>query len=165
MQEVWEPYLYNYEISNLGRIRNVKTQHILKPSLTGHGYLACVVSMGKKGKWHSIKIHRAVAETFLPNPNHLPQVNHKDGNKLNNIVDNLEWCDNQYNTTHALHLGLRVPVKGEAHTNHKLTKEDVVFIRTHYIPRDHQFGIRALSRRFGVHHETIRHALHGESWN
>lgn len=58
----------------------------------------------KGGK--TVKVHRLVAETFIPNPNNLPQINHKDGNKQNNCVKNLEWCDNSYNQIHAHKTGL-----------------------------------------------------------
>lgn len=163
MEEIWKPYIYTYEISNLGNLRNSKTGHLLKTHLT-NGYLSVVVSLGSRKKFICIKIHRAVAETFLPNPNNLPQVNHIDGDKTNNCVDNLEWCNNQYNTQHAWNNGLCTPKFGENNTNAKLTREDVDFIRAHYKPYDKEFGIRALSRKYKVHHETIRHALYGENW-
>jgi hypothetical protein len=69
----------------------------------------------KKGddKVKNLKIHRLVAEAFIPNPDNLPQVNHKDGNKLNNSVDNLEWCTCQYNIQHSFANGLQTP-SGEA---------------------------------------------------
>ena len=165
MKEIWKDYVYNYQISNLGRIRNKLTNKILKQNIVGNGYLAVVVSMGKKGYYKSIKIHRAVASLFIPNPNNLPQVNHIDGNKLNNCVDNLEWCDNRYNTIHALNLGLRREPKGEDRTNHKLSMKEVEFIRDNYKPKDKHYGCRALARRFGVHHETIRQVLINETWN
>ena len=74
----------------MGRLRNSKTNNILKANIIGHGYLGVCVSLGSKNNYKMIRIHRAVAETFIPNPNNLPQVNHKDGNKLNNMVSNLE---------------------------------------------------------------------------
>lgn len=64
----------------------------------GHGYL--IVGLWKKGKNHSKKIHRLVADAFIPNPNHKEQVNHKDGNKRNNTVNNLEWCTPSENSLH-----------------------------------------------------------------
>lgn len=56
----------------------------------------------KNGKRIHKRIHRLVAETFIPNPSNLPQVNHKDENKMNNSVENLEWCDNKYNSTYSM---------------------------------------------------------------
>ena len=164
MEEIWKHYLYNYDISNFGRLRNNKTNHILKPNLVGRGYLGICVSLGSRNKYKMIKIHRAVAETFIPNPNNLPQVNHIDCNKLNNRADNLEWCDNQYNTQHAEDNGLIKHYKREENPSAKLKEEDVRFIREHYIPRHKEYGIRAFSRKYNVHHETIRHALYEETW-
>ncbi len=164
MKEIWKPYIYTYEISNLGRLRNVKTNKVLKVNQTGKGYLGVCVSLGSRNNYKMIKIHRAVAETFIPNPNNLPQVNHKDGNKINNRVDNLEWCDNKYNTIHAIDLGLKTFLRKEKHPCSKLTEQDVGFILEHYKPRDPNYGTRGLARRFNVHHETIRQVLNKETW-
>jgi len=78
---------------------------ILKP-INDNGYL--VVSLHKNKKQTKSLIHRIVAESFLPNPYNLPEVNHIDGNKLNNNVENLEWCTSKYNSVHAQRLGLNV---------------------------------------------------------
>lgn len=78
-------------------------------ALHGHknskGYIQ--IALYKNNKRHILLIHRLVAEAFIPNPNKLPQVNHKDGNKENNVLENLEWCDNSYNQTHAWAIGLQ----------------------------------------------------------
>ena len=68
---------------------------MLKPTPDPKGYLRLGFSIN--GKLHRFKLHRLVAQTFIPNPDNLPQVNHKDENKTNNSVDNLEWCNNAYN--------------------------------------------------------------------
>ena len=86
-----------YFVSNTGLIkRKFKggTEHILKPKKDKGGYL--YVNLGMNGKYKSKKVHRLVAQAFIPNPNNLPQVNHKDECKTNNCVDNLEWCDSKY---------------------------------------------------------------------
>lgn len=84
-----------YEVSNLGRVR--RNGKILKPSKnrTDGGYLQVVLY--KNGTSKTFTIHRLVAYAFIPNPQNLPQINHKDEDKTNNAVDNLEWCDHKYN--------------------------------------------------------------------
>lgn len=93
--EQWSKVHSNYEVSTLGRVRNTKTGRYLKPVVTVYGYAQ--VNLGGKVRL----VHRLVAEAFLKNPNKLPQVNHKDENKLNNDVSNLEWCDAQYNVEYS----------------------------------------------------------------
>lgn len=98
MQEVWkdiEGYEGYYQVSNLGKVRNIKFQRELKACFDSYGYLIVVLS--KYGKHRTRTVHRLVAETFIPNTSKLPSVNHKDENKQNNNVDNLEWCDTKYN--------------------------------------------------------------------
>lgn len=106
MKEVWKDingYEGKYEISNLGRIRSLKNNCgnnrkeplILKQSTDKRGYLR--VGLSKNNKQKLFLMHRLVAQAFIPNLKNLPQVNHKDENKQNNNVINLEWCNNKYN--------------------------------------------------------------------
>ena len=81
-------------MSNLGHVKN-KHGRILKPEYSNKGY-ACVI-LRKNGNNHKFRVHRLVAELFIPNPNDLPEVNHKDENKANNEVSNLEWCTHKEN--------------------------------------------------------------------
>ncbi len=110
MGEIWKAidgYNGRYEISNHGRIKSFAQDRLNGKIKTGYrekkGYL-CIRLYNSEGKskWH--KIHRLVASAFIPNPNHLEQVNHKDEKKDNNYVDNLEWCTNSYNT----HYGTKI---------------------------------------------------------
>ena len=99
--EIWKEvngYEGLYWISNLGRVKN-KHGRILKPGLRS-GYYSVGLMKNKK-RVHK-RIHRLVAEAFINNPSNLPQVNHKDENKVNNRVENLEWCDNKYNSTYSM---------------------------------------------------------------
>lgn len=88
-----------YEINEHGYIRNCKTERQLMGSINSYGYR--VVTLVKGGKRKDCKLHRLLAMTFIPNPNNYLCVNHIDGNKLNNSIDNLEWCTHGMNNKHA----------------------------------------------------------------
>ena len=110
--EVWKPIegYESYQVSNLGRVKNSRGW-LMKPSVNQKGYLLIHFSSNNKSKF--IQLHRLVASAFLPNPENLPQVNHKDEDKTNNTVfinldgtvdgakSNLEWCDNAYNVRYS----------------------------------------------------------------
>ena len=101
MQEVWKDisgYEGYYQVSNLGRVRNIKFNRELKACFDNYGYLLVVLS--KCGKYRTRTVHRLVAETFIPNPDNLPQVNHKNEIKADNRSQNLEWCTNLYNNNY-----------------------------------------------------------------
>ena len=98
--ELWadiKGYVGLYQVSNFGRVRNIKTGRILK-TRTGRDYYQ--LNLHRECKMKTYKVHRLVAESFIPNPKHLPIVNHKDENKLNNRLSNLEWCSAKYNTNY-----------------------------------------------------------------
>jgi hypothetical protein len=103
-----------YQVSNLGRVRSLPRKlckgTILKARDNGYGYLT--VGLSKNNNTVRYKVHRLVAQTFLPNIHHYDDVNHKDGNKYNNSTTNLEWCSRSYNMKHAYKMGLlkSVPV-------------------------------------------------------
>lgn len=108
----------NYEINTRGEVKN-KKGYILRQHIMGN-YLT--IKLYKK-KNNLLAVHRLVAKIFIPNPNSLPCVNHKDGNKLNNNVDNLEWCSYSENTKKAFELGLQKSwcgtKFGKEHPNYK----------------------------------------------
>ena len=100
MDEIWlniMGYEGQYQVSNTGYVRSIKRNRILKPTNI-NGYLQ--ISLSNQGKIKKCLIHRLVAEAFLPNPNNLSQVNHKDENTFNNNVNNLEWCNVTYNNNY-----------------------------------------------------------------
>ena len=100
-KEIWKDVLHYeglYQISNLGRVWSVYKQDFKVPHTKDNGYQ--FVQLYKNGKMRNEHLHRLVALTFIPNPNNLPQVNHKDEDKTNNTVGNLEWCDVKYNNNY-----------------------------------------------------------------
>ena len=96
MQEIWKDvveYETIYQVSTQGRVRNKRTGRVLREDIRS-GYRYVVLQNKKK------YIHILVAQAFIPNPDNLPQVNHKDENKLNDCVKNLEWCNAKYNANY-----------------------------------------------------------------
>ena len=107
--EIWKPIVGTkgfIEVSNEGRVRSLLRgePRVLKTQIDNKGYHRIRVTIEREKM--SYKIHREVAKAFIPNPDNLPQVNHKDGNKSNNAVDNLEWITNIGNAHHAIENGL-----------------------------------------------------------
>lgn len=120
------------------------TKHVYIPHKCGIGYFQICTSIN--GKRKNIKVHKAVAESFIDNPCNLPVINHIDGNKENNNVENLEWCTYQDNSDHAWNIGLMENCKknceclshdfyGEQNGMSKLTDDDVRYIRKNYITK------------------------------
>lgn len=119
MNEIWKDvkgYDELYKVSNLGRVRNGRTGRIRKLTFDEDGYLQ-VTLYGKKINV-TRKVHRLVAEAFIPNPDNLPCINHKDEDKTNNRVENLEWCTVKYNNTY----GDRIEKYRKSNTNGKKSK-------------------------------------------
>lgn len=132
----------------------------LKPYNNGYGYM--LVDMRKNGKRYMKLVHRLVAEAFLPNPENLPQINHKDGNKANNNVNNLEWCTCSENQFHAFKCNLKP--QGINHPNSKLTLDDVNYIKTHYRKGKRGYGVYTLANQFNVSPSTIRQIITGRTY-
>lgn len=150
MQEIWAKLVYpnipdnlnRFEISTYGRLKNVKTQYIYKPTVLNTGYCSVRTTLGSRSNKISILIHKAVVYTFLDNPNNLPEVNHKDGNKRNNHLDNLEYCTSHENQQHKYDAGLFDvnKIRGENNGSSKLTWDDIKYIRENYVPHSREFG-------------------------
>ena len=87
-----------YAITSCGKVWSYKYKKFLKPVINHKGYLR--VQLYKDGQSKMYGVHRIVAEAYLPNPENLPQINHKDENKTNNCLQNLEWCDSKYNANY-----------------------------------------------------------------
>lgn len=103
MEEIWkdiEGFEGRYQISTKGRVKNIKRNKILKLKKTRKIYPYYSVGLYKEGKVHYKLIHCLVAKAFIPNPDNLPEVNHKDWDTSNNCVENLEWCSRFYNANY-----------------------------------------------------------------
>lgn len=120
MKELWKDvkgYEGIYQVSNMGNVKNVLKDRVLKPAIK-RGYYQ--IGLRNKGTRKFYQLHRLVAQAFIPNNNNLPQVNHIDENKLNNHVANLEWCTASYNNCYGTRLK-RVYEKNKS-------RKDVIFI-------------------------------------
>ena len=130
MEEIWKDikgYEGIYQISNFGQIKSLNYNHTGKEKIrqldvSNKGYYTILLS--KNGNKKKFSVHRLVAETFIPNIKELPMVNHIDGIKTNNNIDNLEWCDGSKNEKHAYDNGLKTKKFGE---NNPMAKSVDVF--------------------------------------
>ena len=155
----WKKYNEYIEVSSDG---NVKSHgKLIKGESCTNGYIRIHVSHNGITQKHLL--HRIVAQAFIPNPHNLPVVNHIDGNKHNNAVENLEWCTYGENLKHAYRNNLRSAV-GENNNASKLTTEKVNYIRNNYIKGSREFGFAALARKFGVNAKTVENAYKGMTW-
>lgn len=152
-------------VNNLGTVVKSKDGVPLVLKQTGNTeYLRCRIQIIENGviKRKRLLVHRLVALAFVPNPDNLPQVNHKDGDKLNNVYTNLEWCSAQDNIQHAFENRLNEGHLGENNGQHVLTEEEVIEIRKRYTgAKGEQL---ALGREFGVSNITIFDIVHNKTW-
>ena len=169
--EIWKDYKdYEglYQASNLGRMRSldrwVKSKSgsvrlckgkILKLCTDKYGYLN--VGLWKNNKVKTYLVHRIIAETFLPNSDNLPCVNHKDENKLNNNAENLEWCSSSYN----INFGTRNEKVAEKNTNGKQCKPILQYTLDGKFVREWKSAKQA-EREGGFNQSHITHCCIGE---
>ena len=160
MEEIWKPvrgFEDRYQISNMGRLKSFAQDKVYGKIKAGHqehkGYLVAKLYDGNHGSEHR-KVHRIVAEAFLDNPDHLPYINHKDEDKTNNRVDNLEWCTNEYN----MNYGTRNERAGLSNRNCPTTSKGVYSEdengNIEYFP-----SVGEASRQTGLQHANIVRAL------
>lgn len=156
-------YEGHYQISDSGLVRSLKSDKLLTLSrLTKCGYRKA--SLSKGGKAREFRIHRLVAETFVPNPHKKETVNHIDGDKLNNDASNLEWSTRSEQVYHSYELGLKKPIRGASNKNAKLTDNQVREIRKAYVRQSREFGTVALAAKYGVTSRVIGLVVNGKSY-
>jgi hypothetical protein len=142
-------YFYN----EAGDVFNKKMQK-LKSHISEKGYLVYILCKQRKPKkYTSVPLHRLVA-SYINNPNNYPYVNHKDGNKLNNSIDNLEWCTPSQNNQHALDMGLRKP---------KRHFDDMQALTILTVSKK-RGGVRELASHYGVCHQVISDIKNGRNY-
>lgn len=146
--EIWRDIEgYNdYQVSNYGRIKSFKGASITikKPTLDGTGYLQ--LGLYQNGKLKMGRIHKLVAENFIPHVEGKDHINHIDGNTFNNFVSNLEWVTPSENIRHAIAMGLKPIFTGEDVSTAKLTNEQAKYIRENV----EKLSLDELAKRFGV---------------
>lgn len=138
----------NYIICTDGTVHNKKGHNISRWK-DNVGYLQ--VKLSKEGKWYYKRVHRLVAEAFIPNPHNLKQVNHIDGDKTNNEVSNLEWIDNKNNTQHGYDNNLY-------HSKHRNIKIEVYDKITHQLINTYK-SIRETANELNINRKTLSRIL------
>ena len=159
MREQWAicPLAPQYEVSTWGRVRNLETGRLRKiqqHKATGYLSIALWDKMTKKPK--RLAVHRMVASTFIDNPHNLPEVNHIDGNKGNNAVNNLEWCSISHNIQHSS------CVLGNYR---KITDEIATEIKSKYVPYSKKGSgtcLYDLAQEYGLHIDTVHKLCKGK---
>jgi len=141
----------DYSVSDQGRVRNNLTGRTIKPGLNGVGYN--LIGMRTNGKSKIKTLHRLVAENFIPNPDNKPDVNHKNGVKTDNRLENLEWCTESENNIHAFKTGLFL--------SSKLTEVQVLEIRELLTRGSTQ---KKIGDQFGVSISIISKIKLGTRW-
>lgn len=142
-----------YTITSEGEVfSNVGTTKKLKGKITNEGYHMVVLTVDGKKLYSNV--HRLVAESFVLNPLSLPEVNHKDGCKTNNKLENLEWCTSSYNQIHARDNGLQ---------KYKITMEDASKIRKMY--ETGNFSHKSLGLIFGIKKTQVGYIIQNKRWS
>lgn len=164
--EVWKKIegFDNYYISNLGNVKNISTGKILKQQNDKDNYHVIGLWKNKKGK--TFKSHRLVAIHFIPNPYNKPMVNHINGIKNDNKVENLEWCTQSENMNHALKIGLKIPNKGKDCKVSKLTEEQVIEIlkAKKQAGNKKYWGAKFFCKKFNIKPTCISEIVSGRNW-
>ena len=146
----------NYSITKEGDVINNKTNRKLKAVVNAFGYFQ--VDLCNKGKNKVLRVHRLIAQAFISNAENKPNVNHKNGKKNDNRLENLEWCTQKENVKHSWETKLCNSLKGENHSNVKLNKEQVLLIRN-----DNR-SLRVIAKDYDLNYTTISNIKTKKIW-
>ena len=163
IEEIWRDipgHDGSHQVSNLGRVRNPSI--IRKQQISTTGYWT--VNLPVAGKCTIRKVHRLEAIAFLPNPEHKRCVNHKDGNRLNNHITNLEWATHKENAQHAFKYLPRIILKGQECPKAKLSEADVMNILSLHAKGFSQRGIVKAVTNVNISRRNVRSIIDGTSW-
>ncbi len=152
----------NYFVNEQGDVFSTKFNKVrkIKLAITADGYLQ--ISISNNGKAKSILVHRLIAETFIPNPQKKIEVNHKNGIKNDNRVENLEWVTHKENIKHAYAIGLSIGNIGKNHPLAKLNEKQVLEIRKLYFTK--KYTLKVLGKMFNVSIPQISSIINNKSW-
>lgn len=142
-----------YMISSYGKVISHRGR-IIKLRVAVNGYMRVWLYKNSDKSYKPFTVHRLVAECFIGNPDSKPWVNHKDGDKQNNKVSNLEWCTQSENMKHAFNEGLQLPNYGEKNGFAKLKDADAIAIREKY--SEQRLDAKLLAEQYSVSPKTIR---------
>ena len=161
--EVWRDvvgYEGLYKVSNFGRVKSLyfKGGRILRECSLKKHYTSIQLSI--KGTYKNFDVHVLVSKAFLPNPKNFPVVHHKDNDKHNTCVWNLEWTTYSENTRTAYRIGTKEIKCGHKNGKSKLNPDQVRYIRKKYVPCHLEFGAKSLAKKFNVTSATIRDVIH-----
>ena len=171
MKEIWKQikgFEGLYDISNKGRVRswinkagNKMKDPYIRKMRKNYGYVYC--NLKKGDKYYAKRVHRLIAIEFIPNPQNKPCVNHKNGIKDDNRIENLEWVTHRENDIHAFKTGLRESVKGEDNGHSKITEKDVIEIRD--LCSNSSLTQREIGIKFGISQPVVSEIHNRRYWS
>lgn len=134
-------------------------EKILKSKIEKTGYVS--VTVKDRDRRMTFRVHKLVAQAFIPNPENKPQINHINGIKTDNRVENLEWCTQVENAKHAVATGLNTPTIGTRHWNHKHSEEDALLVKTEY---EGGMSRKQISKKYGYEYVFVYNVTSGQRW-
>ena len=162
-----------FKVSNLGRVKGidrivyygghfaVRKEHLRVLGLSQKGYQQ--VNLTRNGWGKTKRVHRLVCECFIPNPNNYPMINHINGIKTDNRVENLEWCNNGMNQLHAYQTGLKKCLQiGEKSVKSKLKEKDILEIRRLHATGN--YSLVEIGRMFNIYFSTVHKIAKRQCW-